>query len=278
MLSLVSLAVSIFIGLVPMIINGVNLPTLMWAGLMIIFNLSGMKKIPVGWKAQLLFLWRRIPFTVGEGLQLIPFPFSLKAVDCRQKVLELDPLEIFTSDNVKVEIKGSLVWQVVDLHMRFGLDDASLKKGLDDIWDEAVRGKVRLITLQDLLGMQVILGHEAQVVLGNHSNKNWGLSVVRVIITSISPDKKITEDLEKKTDENLQREGEKVELTHFADRVMELMAAPPAGPGLSREQAIEQTQITMGKLTAKTVDTKNFGLDPATTSAIIAAFTARRKD
>jgi hypothetical protein len=56
---------------------------------------SGKNKIPVGWKAQLLFIGGRLDFVLEEGWRWVPFPFSLRAVDCRQQTVKLDPPPAF---------------------------------------------------------------------------------------------------------------------------------------------------------------------------------------
>ena len=65
----------------------------------------------------------------------------------------------------------------------------------------------------------------------------------------------------------MQRDGQEIELQHFVDQVIKLMADPPIGAGLTREQAIEQVQISLGKA-SKNIDAKSFSVDPATTQMI----------
>jgi regulator of protease activity HflC (stomatin/prohibitin superfamily) len=245
----------------------------------------GIRKIEVGWRGQILFLGQRMAAEVGEGWRWIPFPFGLKTADCRETVMKLDQLKIFTSDSVEVKVDGSIVYKVIDLNLYFGVELSGLKQGIDDIWDEVIRTQIVFIPLLDdntqqppilgVLKMHATLAQKARTVLAGQAGMRWGIEIVRVVVAAITPDQKMTDDLELRTREERQREGQRIELRHFTDRVMELMAPPPAGAGLTREQAIEQVQLSIGSAAAKTIDAKSFTFDPAT-AAIIAAVLGRK--
>jgi len=68
--------------------------------------------------------------------------------------------------------------------------------------------------------------------------------------------------------EELERQGETLELEHVANRIKALMKKRPEGPGLTLEQAIEQVQLTL-KQASKIVDAKTITFD-ATTATMIA--------
>lgn len=234
-----------------------------WAG-------SGLTKIEVGWEGQLLFLGERQEATMIEGLRWVPWPFSLKLADCRQVVIKLDTLKkIITKDNVQVEIDGTIIRKIVDLNKYFGVEESGIKQGLDDIWDETIRTRVADANLADVLKMHAELGKKAHNSMGRRASAQWGIKILRVVIAGIKPDSKVADDLALKERENLQREGQKVEFAHFIDRVKDLVAA-----GLTREQAIEQTQLALGKAT-KAIDAKTFALDEASAKIIESVFGRR---
>lgn len=230
---------------------------------------GGLKKIEVGWRGQLLFLGERYQTFFREGWRWTPFPFGVKVTDCRQTVVKLDPLEVITLDNVKVKIDGSIIRQVADLDKFFGVEESGIKQGLDDIWDQTIRANVKATDLEEVLQMHAELGQQVHDAIGVRASESWGIDIPRVIIAGIEPDPEVTKDLALLKREELQREGQKVEFKHFADRVLELMAPPPVGPGLSREQAIEQVQLALGKAT-KAIDAKTIALDSATAALVVA--------
>jgi regulator of protease activity HflC (stomatin/prohibitin superfamily) len=175
---------------------------------------------------------------------------------------------------VQVEIDGTLIREIKDLDKFFGVEESGIKQGLDDIWDQIIRTSVREKKLDEVLKMHVKLGEKVFSAMGEKASENWGITILRVVIAGIEPDPRVVEDLALKEREKLQREGQIIELQHFTNRVTELMASPPTGAGLSREQAIEQVQMSLGKAT-KNIDAKTITLDPST-AAIITAILGRR--
>lgn len=235
----------------------------------------GLRFIPVGWRGQLLFLGQRMDATLGEGWRWVPFPFGLKTADCRETILKLDPLRIFTSDLVEVKVDGSIVYKIVNLNLYFGVESSGFKQGLDDIWDEVIRTQVVLTSLAQALAMHATLGQQARAAFEEQASTRWGIEVVRVVVAAITPaDQKVSDDIALRLREERQREGQRVELRHFTDRVTELMASPPTGAGLTREQAIEQVQLALGQ-TTKATDAKTLAIDPAA-AEIIARILGRR--
>ena len=229
---------------------------------------SGLKKIEVGWRGQLLFLGQRMMSYFDEGWHWTPFPFDLKSADCRQGVMKLDHLDVFTLDNIKVGIDGSLVRRISDLDLYFGVKEEEIKQGLDDRWDQFIRHDIRGILLEDALKANIEVGHRAKDALCQKASL-WGIEVISVLVPTILPDKEVTEDLQLKEREKLQKAGQMVEVEHFANMVKTLMTS-----GLTREQAIEQVQLALGKA-SKSIDAKNIALDAATIEAI-ATFLGRK--
>ncbi|MDE2399911.1 MAG: SPFH domain-containing protein [Patescibacteria group bacterium] len=219
-------------------------------------------KLEVGHKGQLLFLGSRLMYFFQEGRRFAPKPFGIKTTDCRKQIMPLDKLEVITKDNVKVLVGGTVVYHVENLDTFFSIAESGLRKGIDDTRDQAIRGKVRGMDLEKVLDSHQELGGDVSIALQSGSAQ-WGVHIDQVIVPEIAPDPKVVEDLELKERENLQRDGQIVELEHFSNRVKELMLKSPDGPGLSREQAIEQVQLTLGQ-TTKATDAKNITLDSAT--------------
>lgn len=233
-----------------------------------VWSWKGFKKIEVGWKGQLLYLGERQSYTFGEGWRWAPFPFSIKTADCRQTVIKLNSLKVITKDNIEVEIEGSIFRQISELDKYFGVEESGIKEGLDDIWDETIRMNVRDMNLNEVLKSHDTLGKEMIKAIGARASADWGIEILRIVIAGIKPDLKVMEDLELGKREKLQRNGQVVEITHFEKMVKKLMRPIPKGAGLTREQAIEQVQLALGKA-SKTIDAKTISLD-AITAGIVA--------
>lgn len=263
--------------------------------LLVVFSLvswiwSGWKKIPIGWKGLKTFLGKRTHTKVNEGWQLAPWPQGIEAEDCRQAVIKLEPLEAITKDNIKVTIDGSIVRTITDLFKFLDVNPKEIRQGLDDIWDEIIRRQVRKKELKDALEMHVTLGEYAKKHIHKHSNLNWGIGIVRVMIAGITPtDTKVIEDLELGKREELQRVGQQVQAAHFGALVNFFAGDSPLeiendvtpgpktpGPKLSPELAYEAALIHIDKTTPKDISSKTFGLDPATVTAIVNAVMGRK--
>ena len=239
----------------------VLLPVLLWAA-------SGLKKIDVGWRGQLLWFGKRVKGSeVGEGWQMYPWPWEIKVVDCRKTIMNLGNIDAITSDNIKVAIGCTIVYEIKNLDSYFNVEPSQIKKGLDEARTEAIRSIVRRYDLKEILDLHDEIGH---TVKGAMEHKEWGIDILQVMIPEILPEKTIADAQTLKTKEELERVAQEVELKHFADRVIALMKPEKdGGPGLSREQAIEQVQIALGQLKKKG-KVQAYSLDPAT-AALVAA-------
>ena len=104
---------------------------------------------------------------------------------------------------------------------------------------------------------------------GNITLDDLGVQIERLNIGDIDVLGEVAKQAELKAKEKEEKDGQRIELEHFSEQVQALMVAPPKGPGLTREQAIEQVQIALGQL-KKEARTQAIALDPATAAMIVA--------
>ena len=238
-----------------------------WTLLISTWTINGWSNIEVGHKGLLLFLGERLTYVFSEGQRFAPWPFEIKTVDCRLKSQEIDQLTVLTKDNIPVSISGTLVSQIEDPNLYFNVDPLSIEKGINDTWGEIIRTQVITKDLEDVRKMYIEVGMQTQAALEDQATKMWGLRIIRIPVTIKPVNTEVTSDMELKARKKMQRDGQEIELQHFVDQVIKLMADPPIGAGLTREQAIEQVQISLGKA-SKNIDAKSFSVDPATTQMI----------
>jgi regulator of protease activity HflC (stomatin/prohibitin superfamily) len=230
---------------------------------------SGLYKLPVGSRGLYKFLGRRLKKEVGEGWQVAPWPWSLGVADCTKQTHEFEVMKVKTKDNVDVMVGGSVIYRITDLFQYFNAKQADLEAWLNNTRKQIVRTNVRKYDQEQILGFYEELGNELHSVFTKRGSgsRSWGIKILETIIPEITPDAKVSEDMALQLREKLQQLGQKVEIRHFADMVKELTAPPPDGPGLSREQAVEQVQIALGQLDKK-LNVQGFQLDSATTELI----------
>jgi regulator of protease activity HflC (stomatin/prohibitin superfamily) len=251
----------------------------LWTIVLGLWSWGGWRKIEIGWRGQLLFLGQRIDAEIEEGWRWVPLPFAIKPADCRQQIMPLDALEVTTSDNVRVKVGATVTYRVDDLNTYFGVEVSGLKKGIDDARDAAIRSRVRTLSLEQVLSSHDELGNELLTALEAEAVE-WGIKIIRVIIPEISPsDTEVSKDLELRERENLQRNGQRVELSHFDEMVNLLekggnLEGITFKGGASREEAVQQVRLALGQSTMA-VDAKTITLDSAT-ATLIATFLGRK--
>lgn len=259
---------------------------LVWDICLGIWLITGIRVIPVGWKGQLLFLGgRKQTLFEEEGWRWAPFPFGIKMADCRQQIMALEKLDAITADDVKVQVSGTVVYKIHDLNTYFGVDESGLKRGIDDTRAEVIRTRVRSLPLEKpdnaergVLDSQSELGTEVSTALAGAS-VNWGVTILKVIISEIAVDPALSADLELKSKEKLQRAGQEIEVAHFAKMVYLLVNGGTIKDkdgtdivvpgGRTEEQAVEQIQLALGKATK---EIKAFRLDNASAEMLTAIF------
>src|SRR3989344_446687 len=233
--------------------------------------------IPVGWKAQLLLFGQRVPGVIfDEGWWWTPIPFSKQPADCRRQTHDFTPLQALTADNVNVTVGGSVVYDITNPDTYFSVKPEDLNGWLEGTRKQVLRKSNREKEQEDVLGMYEQLGEEVKYALCQASEEHWGVTIRQVIMPEILPDPEVAKDLVLEEREKYQRRGQEVEIKFSADMINLLMAPKgDGGAGLTREQAVEQIQLSIGK-TTKSIDRKDWSLD-ATTAAIIANILAGRK-
>lgn len=237
--------------------------------------------IPVGSTAQLLFLGTRLGIFLGEGKNWIPWPFGEKVEDTRKKTVVLDPIEMLTKDGIKVKIPElSMVIQITDLNKYNDVNPTDLKQLYDDVIDSNVRHKIRTNDLEQVLSMTLSMD-EAGIA---QDLSNFGVNIIKVIVPRVVPaDEKTQNDMELKKREQLQREGQRIQVGHQARLISFLKGKNlldpsqtegpdnPRGPGLSDDKAYEASLIHMEKAENKKIASNTFGLDDATIKSLVAA-------
>ncbi len=229
-------------------------------------GILGIYRIPVGSVGVPLVFGKRTHFVLDEGYQWlgpIPFIVSYKEVSSREQGRALDPMDVFTKDQVRVRVPdAAVVWQIKNPDMFLSLERSVIETGLDDVLDEIIRLEIAGKTLDEVLG----IGSEVRdKILSEASARSseWGIKIVRVPVPSFEPDDDVVKDLALRRREVSQREGQKVQLEFGLEYILKIKEKIDC----SIDAAREYFQIITQKIT-KTVDEKKFSLDDQTAEAI----------
>lgn len=145
-----------------------------------------------------------------------------------------------------------------------------------EIWGkewELVKEKVNSLPDADrkklMTALEERLKQIARARQGNGDFKlpQLGIVINRLNIGEIKPVGELAKAAELEVKEACEREAETTELNHVRQRLIELMAQPPNGPGFKAEQALEVIQTERGKV-AKTVAETKLNVSAETMAAI----------
>ncbi|MGC9317608.1 MAG: SPFH domain-containing protein [Armatimonadota bacterium] len=130
--------------------------------------------------------------TVDPGLQFIfPFVQTLTRVDMRETVLDVNPQEVITEDNVVVTVDAVIYFEVTDPFRRvYNVTDfrlAAMKLAQTNL-----RNVIGDLELDETLTSRETINAQLRTILDDATDK-WGVRVTRVELQRIDPPKDITE-------------------------------------------------------------------------------------
>ncbi len=142
----------------------------------------------------------------------------------REQVLELKPQPCMTSDNVSVNVSGSMYWQIVDLKKaRYNIND--IDKSLIGSLTTQIQTQIGRCELDNVIGGQIHINEEVLTGISSDTG-DWGIKVLRVRLGEItippsvllSMEKQKAAEIEKKAMISLS-EGEKTSEIKKAEAV-----------------------------------------------------------
>ena len=235
---------------------------------------TSMKFNNTGHWAQFKWFGDRIIYYVDEGWFFCPWwlGFTYLPEDCRDQNFKLDNVKVFTSDDAEICFNEiSIMWRIVELNLFHNLEPGGLKRLIDDIVDLNIKRRVNQLGVREAVKVQFSTEHvQTTTDLGR-----WGLEVEMVMVPSAPrpTDPKVMAALQLEVAELLETEGDAVKIQNILKRVAELVASG----NYTKEQAIEQVQITTGEAD-KDINVQRILLDSsaqATLGALIAKFSGK---
>lgn len=259
---------------------GLAVGLVVWA----LVGILGLKKNEVGFNASLLIFGARTSVVFGEGWFWVgPFPFiaSFKPADVRDQKRRLDPTTILSLEagGNAVELRvgeGIIIFRIEDVPTYFNVGPDVVAQALDDLFDATLRAQARGLPMNEIVG-SALFSENVEAVFRQRIEKQeergvrWGIYIVDVAVPSILPPPEVVQALQRQRIEEAERQGEITELQHIRERLAELMALPPQGPGFSATKALEVLQTERGKVKK---DIKEINVDPATIAAAAQAIAA----
>lgn len=126
------------------------------------------------------------------GLNLIlPYIENLITVDVREKVIQVDPQEVITKDNVTVTVDAVIYYKVIDpVKAEFEVEDFDMAATI--LAQTNLRNLVGDKLLDETLVARDIINTNLRDVLDEVTH-NWGVKITRVEVQKIEPPQEITQ-------------------------------------------------------------------------------------
>jgi regulator of protease activity HflC (stomatin/prohibitin superfamily) len=134
----------------------------------------------------------RYAHTADPGLTFIfPFIQSLEKVDMRETVLDVNPQEVITEDNVVVTVDAVIYYEVTDPFRRvYNVTDFRL--AATKLAQTNLRNVIGDLELDETLTSRETINAQLRAILDDATDK-WGVRVTRVELQRIDPPRDITE-------------------------------------------------------------------------------------
>lgn len=134
--------------------------------------------------------------TVGSGINiLVPFVESILTVDMRERVLNVDPQNVITKDNVAVVVDAVVYYKVVD-PVKAEFEIQNFAYAATTLAQTNMRNIVGELALDETLISRDVINNNLRTVLDEATNP-WGVKITRVEVQKIQPPKDIEDAMSK---------------------------------------------------------------------------------
>ena len=142
----------------------------------------------------------------------------------REQVLELKPQPCMTSDNVSVNVSGSMYWQITDLKKaRYSIND--IDKSLIGSLTTQIQTQIGRCELDNVIGGQIHINEEVLAGISSDTG-DWGIKILRVRLGEITIPPSVLQSMEKQKAAEIEKkamislsEGEKTSEIKKAEAV-----------------------------------------------------------
>ena len=151
--------------------------------------------------------------TLKPGLQfIIPVAEKIVYYDTnRERLLDIDPQEVITKDQITLRINAAVFWKIEDLqNFYYNVETDKTKEAISNLVLTTLRAEIGLTNLEELLAKIKDINRRLLYALAE-GTKTWGITIIRVDIQNITPPKSIQESMERKRVAESQKQAEILE-------------------------------------------------------------------
>jgi regulator of protease activity HflC (stomatin/prohibitin superfamily) len=130
----------------------------------------------------------------GWAIVLPFFEEEYKKVDVRVKMMEITSSDIFTSDDLKISLEGTIYYQIVDPE-KATLQIDNYGQGLSNLVQSAIRNAIASLTMRQVFGSLDRLNDILADAI-RHMTWKWGIDVPSVQVRSVSPSNEVIQAMQ----------------------------------------------------------------------------------
>ncbi len=154
--------------------------------LVVLFFITFVKKYSQ-FERGIIFRLGKFNRIAGPGWAVV-IPFfeeEYKKVDVRVKMMDISSQDIFTSDDLKLSLEGTIYYQVVDPE-KATLQIDNYGQGLSNLVQSAIRNAIASLTMRQVFGSLDKLNDILTDAI-RHTTWKWGIDVPSVQLRTVSP-------------------------------------------------------------------------------------------
>ena len=221
-----------------------ELGTIIVIGVIIFVILVIISRIKIVPQAQVYIVERLGAFyaqwTTGVHF-LIPFLDRIsKKVSIKEQVIDFQPWQVITKDNVSMQIDTVVFFQVTDAKQySYGVERPMA--AMENLTATTLRNIIGSMVLDETLTSRDSINEQITTILDEATDR-WGIKVIRVELKNILPPREIQESMEKQM--KAERDSrEKILLAEGEKRSKVLVAEGEKESQILRAQAAKETEI-----------------------------------
>jgi regulator of protease activity HflC (stomatin/prohibitin superfamily) len=180
----------------------------------------------------------------------------------REKVLDIDPQQVITKDNVSLKVDAVVYWQITELKNAFyGVED--IEESVQTLVLTTLRAEIGQLELDKTYSSRDAVNRALSRKLDD-ATEAWGVKVTRVEIKDLSPTKTILEALEQERAAQSRKKADILEAEGVAtslQKIAEILESQPNG-----QQALEflaaQMYIDANQKIGTSTNSKILFIDP----------------
>lgn len=211
---------------------------------------------------------------LNAGLNMVLPLFETIVVEetLREKVLDIEPQEAISKDNVSLRVGAVVYWKIMDLEMTFyAVED--IQTAIKSLVITTLRSQIGQLQLDETYSSRKKINQNLIEIM-DEATGPWGVKITRIEVREISPAKRALESLEleraaesKKRAELLESQGTEGSIKTLAGALAEIEnLAREKGSGVNAQQILDylvaQRYLDAQEKLATSTNAKIIFMDP----------------